>query len=123
MILFQSEIKTLNINKSSAPSSIPTKVLKLLKISFCEPISLIANLSPETKTFSENLKQASVTPLFKKDYHTLCSNYRPISLLFNINKIIERLVHKRLTKFLNLEDMLYKQQFGFRYYHSTTHAL
>ena len=86
-----------------------------------EAISLIANLSFETDTFPETLKQANVTPIFKKDNHTLCNNYRPISLLSNISKGIERLVHKRLPKFLNLDDMLCKKQFGFR--HSTTHAL
>ena len=52
----QSEIKTLKTNKSSAPSSIPTKLLKLLKTSLSEPISLIANLSFETNTFPETLK-------------------------------------------------------------------
>ena len=55
--------------------------------------------------------------------HTLCNNYQPISLLSNISEIIERLVHKRLTKFLNMNDMLYKKPFGFRHDHSTTHAL
>ena len=55
--------------------------------------------------------------------HALCKNYQPISLLSNISEIIERLVHKGLTKFLNLNDMLYKKPFGFRHDHSTTHAL
>ena len=81
-----------------------------MKTSLSEPILLIANLSFETNTFLETLKQANVTPIFKKDDHTLCNNYRPISLLLNIIKIIEILVHKRLTKFLNLNDMSYKQQ-------------
>ena len=44
---------------------------------------------------------ANVTPLFKQDDNTLCSNYRPISLFSNLSKIIERLTHTRLTTFLN----------------------
>ena len=67
----QSEINTLKTNKSSGPSSIPTKILKLLKTSLSEPILLIANLSFETNTFLETLKQANITPIFKKDDHTL----------------------------------------------------
>ena len=53
----------------------------------------------------------------KKDDHTLCNNYRPILLLSNISKLIERLVRKRLTKYLNLKDILCKTQFGFRQDH------
>ena len=119
----QSEIKTLKTSKFSGLSSIPTKVLKLLKTSLSGPISLIVNLSFETNTFPETLKQANVTPMYKKDDHTLRNNYRSISLLSNISKIIERLVRKKLAKFLNLNDMLYKKQLGFRHDHSTTHAL
>ena len=44
-------------------------------------------------------------------------------LLSNISKIIEKLVHMRLTKFLNKYVILYEKQFGFRNNHSTTHAL
>ena len=55
----QSEIKTLKTNKFSGPSSIPTKVLKLLK-TLSELISLIANLSFETNNFPETLKQAKM---------------------------------------------------------------
>ena len=88
---------------------VPYKSIETIKwTSLSEPISLIANLSFETNTFPETLKQANITPILKKDNHTLCNNYQPISLLSNISKIIERLVHKRLTKFLYLNDMLYK---------------
>ena len=44
-------------------------------------------------------------------------------LLSNISKIIEKLVHMQLTKFLNKNDILYEKQLGFRNNHSTTHAL
>ena len=115
-------MKALKTNKSSGPFSIPTKVPKLLKTSLSEPISLIASLSFEMNTFLGTLKQPNVTPIFKKDDHTLCNNYRPVWLFSNIRKIIERLVRKRSTKFLNLKDMLYKKKIGFRNDHSTTQA-
>ena len=86
-------------------------------------ISLIANISFSTGTFPSTLKTLNVIPIYKKDDHTVCNNYRPISLLSNISKIIEKIVHKQLTKFLNKNPILYEKQFGFRNNHSTTHAL
>ena len=53
----------------------------------------------------------------------LVSNYRPIPLLSNVNKIFERIVHKRLYSFLNKCNCIYDLQFGFRAQHSTKHAL
>ncbi len=50
-------------------------------------------------------------------------NYRPISLLSILNKIIEKLVSKRLYQFLQKYNILYKFQFGFRKDHSTTLAI
>ena len=50
-------------------------------------------------------------------------NYRPIISLSNIEKIIEKLMYKRLYKFLNDNNILYDLQFGFRQNFSTTHAL
>ena len=61
--------------------------------------------------------------IYKKEDHTLCNNYCPNLLLSNISKIIEKLVHIWLTKFLNKNDILYGKQFGFRNNHSTNHAL
>ena len=52
-----------------------------------------------------------------------CNNYRPISLLSNINKIIEKLMHSRLYNFLSIHNCIYDLQFGFRDKHSTNHAL
>ena len=69
------------------------------------------------------LKIAKVTPTFKKGDKLDVNNYRPISLISNISKIIEKLIHKRLNSFLEQSNIFYPFQFGFRDYHSTTHAL
>ena len=87
-----SSIKTLKNSKSTGTFSIPIKFLKLLQNTLNEPIALLANLSFSTGIFPTNLTTANVIPLLKKDDHTLCSN-RPISLLSNLSKIIERLIH------------------------------
>ena len=61
--------------------------------------------------------------VFKK-WDTLdSSNYRPVSLLSNISKILEKAMYTRLYKFLDKFKCLYKKQFGFRNFHSTNHAL
>ena len=109
--------------KSTGPPSIPTKFLKLFQNYLSEPIDILANLSFSTGIFPTNLKTANVIPLFKKDDHMLYSNYQPISLLSNLSKIIEKLIHAGLTLFLNSNSILFEKQFGFRHSHSTTHTL
>ena len=64
-----------------------------------------------------------VTPVYKKGSKLECANYRPISLLSNLDKIIEKLMHKRLMGFLNDQKVLYKKQFGFQKIFSTAHAV
>ena len=71
----------------------------------------------------DNLKIVEIIPIFKKGSRLKASNYRPISLLYNINKIFEKVVFNRVYSFLNKYDCFYKNQFGFRPKHSTEHAL
>ena len=52
-----------------------------------------------------------------------CGNYRPISLISNLSKIFERLFYNQLEHFLDVHDLIYKLQFGFRKKYSTNHAL
>ena len=116
-------INQLKRNKAFGPSSIPTKFLKLFQNELSKPISLIINLSFSTGTFPVVLKIAKVMSFSKKGDPSRCTNYSPISLLSNLSKIIEKLVHKRATDFLNQQNLFYDKQFGFRNSHSTTHAL
>ena len=75
-----------------------------------------------TGIFPSVLKTAKVVPVFKKDSKLNYTNYRPISLLSNIEKIPEKLMYKRLYTFLDNKNIMYDLQFGFRQQYSTSHA-
>ena len=68
--------------------------------------------------FPSVLKIAKVVPVFKKDSKLNYSKYRPISLLPNIEKILEKLMYKRLYTFLDNKNIIYDLQFGFRQQYS-----
>ena len=97
--------------------------MKTSKKQLSVALTYLINLAFETGIFSEILKTAKVIPIFKKGDQQDFNNYRPISLLSNIGKIIEKLIHKCLFKFLNNNNCLFNYQFGFRNHHSTNHAL
>ena len=69
------------------------------------------------------MKIAKVIPLYKKKDKKDMTNYRPVSLLPIFSKIIEKLVHKSLYKFLVKCNILYKSQYGFRESFSTINAI
>uniref|UniRef100_A0A671U3I7 Reverse transcriptase domain-containing protein n=1 Tax=Sparus aurata TaxID=8175 RepID=A0A671U3I7_SPAAU len=69
------------------------------------------------------MKVAKVVPLFKNgDTHEF-TNYRPISILPQLSKILEKLFNNRLDNFINKHKLLYDSQYGFRKNHSTAFAL
>ena len=87
------------------------------------PLCELLNFVFKTGKFPDILKTAKVIPAFKKGDPLNCNNYRPISLLSNIGKLIEKLIYKRVYIFLEQNNCLYTHQFGFRIKHSTNHAL
>ena len=76
-----------------------------------------------TGVFPSILKIAKVVPVFKKDSKLDYRNYCRISLLSNIEKILEKLMYKRLYTFLNNNNIIYNLQFVFRQQYSTSHTL
>ena len=76
-----------------------------------------------TGVFPSILKSTNLVPVFKKDSKLDYSNYGAISLLSNIEKILEKLMYKRLYTFLSNNDIIYNSQFGFRQHLSTLRAL
>ena len=75
---------------------------------------LIFNKSIQEGVFPEEMKKADVIPLFKSKEKFLVNNYRPISLLVTISKLLEKIVYTRTYSFLCDTDQLYQSQYGFR---------
>ena len=76
-----------------------------------------------TGQFPSVLKIAKVIPIHKKRSKVDYAKYRPISLLSNIEKIIEKLLYKRQSNFLDINNLIHSLQFGFQQKCSITHAL
>jgi len=89
----------------------------------CAPLTYIINLSHSSGVVPQEMKIARVIPLFKSGDNSLFTNYRPVSVLPVFSKFLERIVYNRLSKFLNKYDILSRNQYGFRKYYSTAHAL
>lgn len=86
-------------------------------------LTKIFNLSLRRQKVPSEWKISHINPIPKgKDIH-LCSNYRPISLLSLPSKILERVVHTHISKFLAAHKLLSNVQFGFRPHSSTQEAL
>ena len=116
-------INMLDDSKSSGPCSVPTKLLKLARNELSIPFSDICNTSFNEGIFPDKNKVAKVIPSHKKGPTNDANNYRPISLLSVFSKIMEKLMAARLTTYLDLHDIIYPNQFGFRSGYSTTHSL
>ena len=116
-------ISSLNSNNTSGPNSIPYRILFLLKNDILKQLADLFNLfNFMTGVFPSVFKTAKVIPVFKKDSKLDYSNYRPISLLSNIEKILEKPMYKTLYTFLNNNNIIYNLQFGFRKQFSTSDA-
>ena len=112
--------------KSCGADEIHPRLLLHCRSIIAPLLAHLYNLSFEQTVYPDLLKIAKVIPIFKKQHEEEREepgNYRPISLLSALNKILEKLIYKRLMKFIDKNNILYKYQFGFRRTHSTTLAL
>ena len=88
-----------------------------------KPICDIIILSIKLSTFPDKCKIAKLTPLFKKGSKTDPKNYRPISLLLLISKLIEKAIHIQTQEYLDKNGLIYKFQSGSRKIFSTDSCL
>ena len=99
-------LSSLDISKGTGPYSIPTKVLKVLKNYISDQLADSFNLSFTKGSIPTLLKTAKVIPIHKKETKLDYTNYRSISILSNLVKILEKLIHNRLYKFLNDNNVI-----------------
>ena len=84
---------------------------------------MLFNRSLSEKVFPSFWKLAHVIPLFKKDDPSVVSNYRPVSLLSCVSKIMERIIFKHVYNYFHCNGLFYQYQAGFLPGHSTVYQL
>jgi len=97
--------------------------VKMVFSSLIIPFLHICNLSFKCGKFPDKMKIAKVLPFFKTGEPSVYSNYRPVSLLSQFSKILEKLFNSRLITFIESYKLLCESQYGFRHGHSTSHAI
>ena len=116
-------LTTLKISKSCGHDKIPPKVLKDSAIVIAPFLTHIFNQSINTGFFSEDLKTTIISPIYKSGSKTECCNYRPISVLSTLAKILQKLISLQLYEYLENNRILASNQFGFRKKFSTETAM
>ena len=117
-------INTLDAQKASGPDGISVKMLKATATSIAPSIAKLFNISINLARFPQSWKISSIVPIPKsKTQLSAASNYRPISLLSVVSKLLERHLHLLLVDYLKETCPLSNKQWGFQQGKSTTTAL
>ena len=112
------QLRVIDTTKASGPDVIPGRLLKEGADWLAGPLTKLFNKSIEAGQIPRDWTRANVTPVFKKGNKHSPSNYRPVSLTSLVVKILERLIHSRITDFLDQHHKLSSFQHGFRRGHS-----
>ena len=117
--------KLITTSRDSAPGydEVKARPLQAKNSVISAPLAYIFDLSIVNGVFPDILKTANIIPLFIKEDSMLFSNYRPVSLLCTLSKLLEKIMYNRVIDFLKEHDILFRYQFGFRQGYSTYLAL
>ena len=116
-------IATLDINKAVCQDLISHRVLKNVRFTISKPLCILFNKSLDEGIFPSKWKTALVMPLYKKGDKHCSGNYRPVSLLSCIGKLLERCVYKHMYNYLIANNLIYEKQAGILTGHSTVFQL
>ena len=116
------KIKELKPNKAVGLDKVSSRMLKDAADIVAPSLTSLFNISINNGCFLSTWKLAKISPLFKKGSKQDPSNYRPISVLPTISKLIEKAVNMQLYSYLRDNNLLSQKQFGFRLNSSTVTA-
>ena len=116
-------INSLNPHKSCGFDSISAVFLQIGNEVLAPVLSYYFSYAFELGVLPNYFKTAKVIPIFKSGNKNLVSNYRPISLLTTLSKVLEKLIKDRVVKFFDKHNIWYEYQYGFKEKHSVSHAL
>jgi hypothetical protein len=117
------QLQCLKVKKAKGPDDIGPYFLKIAAEIIAPSLCHIFNVSIISGMFPSRWKEAKVTPIYKKGKKHCVENYRPISILCTLSKILERYIHEKLYDYLTNAKLLLPQQSGFRAQHSCATSL
>jgi hypothetical protein len=115
-------IKTLKSKNSYGFNEISTTLLNITASFISSPLTYICNKVITKGIFPDRLKYSAIKPLYKKGNKKDVSNYKPISLLTSFSKILEKVIQIRLLDHLHKNNIISKEQYGFRMGFTTENA-
>ena len=121
-LLLRKLYKNLPTKNSCGYDDISSKLFKVIAPVIIKPLTLLINQVLNTGTFPDKLKITKVIPIYKKGDPQLFENYRPISLLPTISKVLEKIIHKQLSSYFDEYGIFFPNRYGFRPKHSTVYA-
>ena len=116
-------INNIDVNKATGIDKIPMRIIKSAVHTLAKPITSLVNTIFTTGQIPLELKTAVVTPTFKSGDKTKVENYRPLSILPAISKVMEYFMKDQLCEFLERNNLIADTQHAFRKGHSTTTCL
>ena len=108
------ELRSLNRNKATGINNLNAGLLRYVASVIAAPLSFLINLSLQTGIVPLNWKVVQVIPLYKKGDKTEASNYRAISILPILRKVLERSVHYQLVNYLEQNNLFSVRQYDYR---------
>ena len=114
---------SVDANKATGSDGLPGKILKNCASSLAPSLTLIFNASLQVGVVPSVYKQSNISPLFKSGDRSKASNYRPVSLLPIVSRLLEKIVQRQLVAYLRTNNLFPVSQFAYRTGHSTEDAL
>ena len=99
-------LSNLDVKKAIGLDNVSARILKLCSPFIAHVITYICNLSIKSNTFPDAWKTAKIKPLLKKGSTLNLNNYRPISILPTLSKVLEKHVAIHLYEYLNGHELL-----------------
>ena len=119
IVFVKSFLKKVKRTKATGLDDLPAGMLKDCADYIAVPLRYIVNLSLNTSTVPSAWKEAKIVPIYKSGASSSVENYRPISVLPILSKLLEKAVHTQLSTFLERNNLLNDSQFGYRENRST----
>ena len=107
-------LKSVKTSKAAGPDNIPAYMIKDAYKEVAYPLCHLINESIKTGIFPATENLAKVTPIYRSEAHSLFDNYRPVSVLNILSKILGKVMAQQVTAYLKNNKLLYKHQYSFR---------